>query len=257
MSAPVAPARPRLRTVAVSKVYADSADTAVEALRAVDLTVGAGEFVAVTGPSGCGKSTLLHLLGGLDVPTSGEVLLDQTALSGLDRTALAAVRNQHIGFVFQAFHLMPALSAYDNVTLPAVLAGRRPRDYDNRARELLAAVGLASKGDRYPAQLSGGEQQRVAIARALVMSPSVLLADEPTGNLDSDSGEQIIALLHEQHRSGQTIVLVSHDLKVAGHAQRVLFMRDGQIVSDTNISAEADSLGRLDRLIQFDGDELS
>ena len=248
---------PRLRTVAVRKVYADSTDTAVDALRGVDLAVAAGEFVAVTGPSGCGKSTLLHLLGGLDVPTSGDVLLNETVLSGLDRTALAAVRNLHVGFVFQAFHLMPALTAYDNVTLPAVLAGRRPREYDDRARELLAAVGLAGKADRYPAQLSGGEQQRVAIARALVMSPSVLLADEPTGNLDSDSGEQIIALLREQHRSGQTIVLVSHDLKVASHAQRVLFMRDGLIVSDTNIEADASGLSRLDQLIQFDGEELS
>jgi len=149
------------------------------------------------------------------------------------------------------------LTAYENVTLPAVLAGRRPREYDDRARELLTAVGLDSKGDRYPAQLSGGEQQRVAIARALVMSPSVLLADEPTGNLDSDSGEQIIALLREQHRAGQTIVMVSHDLKVASHAQRVLFMRDGLIVSDTNLDADIAGLSRLDRLIQFDGDEPS
>ena len=251
-------APPRLRASGVTKVYADSADSRVEALRGVDIAVAQGEFLAVTGASGCGKSTLLHLLGALDVPTTGEVWLDEEPLSRLSRTQLAAIRNGRIGFVFQAFHLMPALTAYDNIALPAVLCGMRPRSYNGRIAELLDAMGLAAKADRYPSQLSGGEQQRVAIARALVMQPAVLLADEPTGNLDSDSGEQVMALLREQHRDGQTIVMVTHDLKVASHAGRVVHMRDGFITGDTDLtSAGVDLARRLDSLIQFDGDDLS
>jgi len=246
-----------LRAGGITKVYADSADSRVDALRGVDIEVGAGEFVAVTGPSGCGKSTLLHLLGALDVPTAGEIFLDEQPLSRLSRTELAAIRNARIGFVFQAFHLMPALTAYDNVTLPAVLSGQRTRSYHPRTIELLEAVGLASKADRYPSQLSGGEQQRVAIARALVMQPVVLLADEPTGNLDSDSGAQVMSLLRDRHNEGQTIVMVTHDLKIASHAQRVVFMRDGMISGDAGVEPDAEGVARrLTSLIQFDGDDL-
>ena len=244
----------RLRADGVTKVYADSEDTAVSALRGVDLSVAPGEFVAVTGPSGCGKSTLLHLLGGLDVASSGEVYLDGAALSSLSRTALAGVRNRRVGFVFQAFHLLPAMSAYDNVTLPAVLAGESYRAYHSRAMSLLDAVGLAGKADRLPSQLSGGEQQRVAIARALVMSPAVLLADEPTGNLDSDMGREVIGLIRAQHDAGQTVVLVTHDLKIASHAQRVVFMRDGLVVSDTDLPRSGDAAqATLSRLVQSEG----
>jgi putative ABC transport system ATP-binding protein len=241
----------RLRVAAATKVYADRGDTAVEALRGVDLEVAPGEFVAVTGPSGCGKSTLLHLLGGLDVATSGEVYLDGVAVSSLSRTSLAALRNRRVGFVFQAFHLLPAMSAYDNVTLPAVLAGERPRDYHRRALELLDAVGLGGRADRLPSQLSGGEQQRVAIARALVMSPAVLLADEPTGNLDTEMGNDIVRLIREQHGTGQTVVLVTHDLKIASHAERVAFMRDGLIVSDAGLPKTSGAArSTLQRLVQ-------
>jgi putative ABC transport system ATP-binding protein len=151
---------------------------------------------------------------------------------------------------------MPALTAYDNVLLPVVLGGRKPRDYDRRVRDLLACVDLHGKADRYPAQLSGGEQQRVAIARALVMNPSVLLADEPTGNLDSDSGEHVIQLLRDRHREGQTIVLVTHDAKVAGHAERAVFMRDGLVVGTTSLTDDG-GVSTLEDLIQFGGDDLS
>lgn len=247
----------RLRAEGVTKVYAGADDASAFALRGVDLSVAPGEFVAVTGPSGCGKSTLLHLLGGLDVATSGEVYLDGTALSSLSRTALAGVRNRSVGFVFQAFHLLPAMSAYDNVSLPAVLAGESHRSYDARAMSLLESVGLAGKADRLPNQLSGGEQQRVAIARALVMSPTVLLADEPTGNLDSDMGREVIALIRAQHRAGQTVVVVTHDLKIASHASRVVFMRDGAVVSDTDLPAAGSEVGEtLSHLVRSDGEEI-
>ena len=253
MTEPAAAAS-RLRAHAVTKVYADSENSSVSALRGVDLCVAPGEFVAVTGPSGCGKSTLLHLLGGLDVASSGEVYLDEKPLSSLSRTALAAVRNRRVGFVFQAFHLLPAMSAYDNVTLPAVLAGEAPRSYHARALALLDAVGLAARSDRLPSQLSGGEQQRVAIARALIMSPAVLLADEPTGNLDSDMGREVLDLIRAQHRAGQTVVLVTHDLKIASHAQRVVFMRDGRVVSDTDLPRSGQAAqDALSRLVQSEG----
>jgi len=222
---------PRLRAAGVTKTYDDGA-SGVAALRGVDLVVAAGEFVAVTGPSGCGKSTLLHLLGGLDVATSGDVFLDEQPLSALSRTALATLRNRQVGFVFQAFHLLPAMTAYDNVTLPAVLAGERPRAYHERALSLLDAVGLAGKADRLPAQLSGGEQQRVAIARALANQPRILLADEPTGELDARTGREMIELLAQVNRDGTTILVVTHDEKLALAARRVVHMQDGIIVDD-------------------------
>lgn len=201
----------------------------VEALRGVDLRVARGEFVAVTGPSGSGKSTLLHLLGGLDEPTGGSVAVDGHELCKLSDDALADVRRRLIGFVFQSFNLLPVLTAEENVALPLILAGTAERQAHKQAHEVLQRVGLADRSSHYPGDLAGGEQQRVALARALIAAPAVLLADEPTGNLDSRTGEQIIALLRtlvdEQH---QTVVMVTHDAAHASMADRVITMRDGQ-----------------------------
>jgi len=205
----------------------------VDAVRGVDLAIARGEFVAVIGPSGSGKSTLLNLMGALDQPTSGEVLLSGQPLSRCSRKELARVRGLTIGFVFQAFNLVPGISAWDNVALPAVLLRKRPAEYRDEVTRLLDLVGLSSKGDRLPGQLSGGEQQRVAFARALVMDPPILLADEPTGNLDSKSGEAIVDLLDASHDAGRTIVLVTHDLRMASRAQRIVHLRDGEITHIT------------------------
>lgn len=199
----------------------------VHALRDVDLSVARGEFVAVMGSSGCGKSTLLHLLGGLDVPTRGEVEVDGHALHSLGESARAVLRRETVGFVFQAFNLVPNLTVADNVELPGVLAKRSAVSVRRRRDELLDELGLAEKARAFPGELSGGEQQRVAIARALVNEPAVLLADEPTGNLDSEHGAGVVTLLRRVHERGQTIVLATHDFKVASAAQQVIFMRDG------------------------------
>jgi putative ABC transport system ATP-binding protein len=204
----------------------------VEALRGIDLIVPRGEFLAVMGPSGSGKSTLLHLMGALDSPTSGEVLVEGRALSSLSRRQLADVRGRRVGFVFQAFNLVPGLTVTENVALPAVLARQDASSYGPRVDALLDAVGLNDLADRYPSRLSGGQQQRVAIARGLVMEPAVLLADEPTGNLDSKSGREVQALFERCHEQGQTIVLVTHDVKVASRAERVISLRDGRIVDE-------------------------
>jgi putative ABC transport system ATP-binding protein len=212
----------------VSKRFGDGA-VAVEALHPTDLTITRGEFVALTGSSGSGKSTLLHILGGLERPSNGRVLVGGTDLSSLSRTQLAKARNRDIGFVFQFFNLLPALTVVENVALPAVIAGRREADWKPRARELLGRVGLGGFEERYPAQLSGGQQQRVAIARALISDPTVLLADEPTGNLDSKSGGEVVELLHESHRNGLTIVLVTHDPGLAEQADRQCVMADGTL----------------------------
>ena len=226
---------PLLRARELHKTFRQD-DVVVEAVRGVDLDIDRGEFVSVMGPSGSGKSTLLHLLGGLDRPTSGDVLLEGLPMSGLSRKELARVRNQRIGFVFQFFNLMPGLTAEENVALPAVIAGRPESSWVRRRDELLDLVGLTRQRRRQPAGLSGGEQQRVAIARALLMEPYVVLADEPTGNLDSKSGESVLTLLGSCHEAGQTIVLVSHDVKVAAHAERLITMRDGAIDDDTTLS---------------------
>ncbi len=213
------------------KVYRNNG-VAVPALRGVDLSVEPGEFVAVMGPSGCGKSTLLHLLAGLDRPTEGEVLLDGRRLNDLNESQRAVLRRRTVGFVFQAYNLIPNLTVADNVDLPGLLAGRPPAEVARKRDELLAALGLADKADAFPGQLSGGQQQRVAIARALINAPTVLLADEPTGNLDSRSGNEVLTLLRQFNAQGQTIVLVTHDPKVASFAERVIFMRDGRFVSE-------------------------
>jgi putative ABC transport system ATP-binding protein len=204
----------------------------VPALRGVSLTVEHGDYLAIVGPSGSGKSTLMHLLGGLDRPTSGQLLLGGRDVSSLSAADLARLRNQVIGFVFQSFHLLSRTSARDNVALPLIYRGLRRRERRHRAEEMLARVALAHRMDHKPNQLSGGEQQRVAIARALVTEPSVLLADEPTGNLDSGSGAAVLELLEDLHADGVALVVVTHDAAVAGRARRRIAMRDGVIVPD-------------------------
>jgi putative ABC transport system ATP-binding protein len=203
--------------------------TSVEALRGVNLTVEAGEFVALVGPSGSGKSTLLHQIGAMDTPTRGEVCLNGRNLSQMRGAERTHVRCQEIGFVFQTFNLLPTLSALENVEIALRLAGVPGRERRTQAAELLERVGLSGRVRHLPRQLSGGERQRVAIARALANQPALLLTDEPTGNLDSTTGESIVALLRQLSRQGQTIVLVTHDVEVANQAGRVLRMKDGQI----------------------------
>jgi putative ABC transport system ATP-binding protein len=205
----------------------------VTALAGVSFAVGAGEMVAVMGPSGSGKSTLLHLLGGLDQASSGSVRLDGTELTGLGDDALTRVRRDKIGFIFQFFNLLPTLSAFDNVALPMRLGRRDPAETRKTAERFLSLVGLAQRADHLPDELSGGECQRVAIARALVMSPRVLLADEPTGNLDTRTGGDILDLLRQINRDiGSTLVMVTHDAHAAATCHRILSLKDGQLVSD-------------------------
>jgi ABC-type lipoprotein export system ATPase subunit len=202
----------------------------IEVLRGIDLTIKRGEFLALRGASGAGKSTLLHLLGGLDLPNAGEINFDGANLGALPARALTRLRNRRIGFVFQAYHLLPELSALENVCVPARMARIAAAPTEARARELLARVGLGERIEHRPYELSGGEQQRVAIARALINQPDVILADEPTGNLDSHTGEEIIQLLCALHTEGQTtLVMATHDLKIAARAPRVIELIDGQL----------------------------
>jgi ABC-type lipoprotein export system ATPase subunit len=211
-------------------------DTLVHAVDGVDLDVARGETVAITGPSGCGKSTLLYLLGGLDRPTAGQIWLDGQDLTRMSERRLARLRRESIGFVFQAFHLMDELTAAENVELPALLDGRSPRTARRRACELLEQVGLAERARFLPTQLSGGQRQRVAVARALIADPVLVLADEPTGNLDSAATQDVLNLLGSLHRSGQTLIIVTHDTRVAAAADRTVRMRDG------SFSAQASQL---------------
>ncbi len=221
--------------------------TAVEALRGVDLEVAAQELVAVMGPSGSGKSTLMHLLAGLDQPTSGSVRIAGIELGSLDDGALTRLRRQHIGFVFQFFNLLPMLDAEENVTLPLSIAGERPEP--SWVDEVMARVGLAQRRTHRPAQLSGGEQQRVAIARALITRPTVLLADEPTGNLDSRTGGEILELLRRSVDAyDQTTVMVTHDPRAAAIADRILFIADGRIVQELVEATAADVLNVMGEL---------
>ena len=234
-----------LETTGLGKLHGEGA-AAVTALADVDLVVRQGEFVAVTGPSGCGKSTLLNLLGGLDRPTSGEVLVHGERLAGASEARRARLRRSEVGFVFQFFNLIANLTVADNVELPALLAGVPAREARRRAAELLERLGLEETAPRVPGDLSGGQQQRVAIARALINRPSVLLADEPTGNLDTAAAREVVAVLRERHADGQTIVLVTHDMRVASAAERVIAMRDGRIVGETApTSGEGDALSRV------------
>ncbi len=216
----------------VSRTYHESEAGAVAALKPLSLTIEGGSVVAIIGPSGSGKSTLLNLLGGLDRPTTGRVLLGGEDIGALDDDARTLVRRTRIGFVFQFFHLLETMTARENVMLPARLAGGT-RDLEARATALLERVGLGHRLDHHPQQLSGGEMQRVAVARALIMDPPLVLADEPTGNLDSDTGTAVLDLLTSVVDGRRTIVLVTHDAKVAARAHRVLSLRDGTLVSDT------------------------
>jgi len=203
----------------------------IHALDHVDLTIADGEFVAVTGPSGSGKSTLLHVIGGLDTPTAGSVIVDGQDLAQANDRELARFRNRRIGFVFQTFNLQPTYTAVENVALPLVFAGVLPRDRQERARDALATVGLAERLRHRPAEMSGGERQRVAIARALVTEPAYILADEPTGNLDTATGRDIVALLDRlHHERALTVLLVTHDRDMAALAARQIALRDGRIV---------------------------
>ncbi|NJC71701.1 ABC transporter ATP-binding protein [Planosporangium thailandense] len=213
------------------KVYGEG-EAQVRALRGVSLTVERGDYVAIMGSSGSGKSTLMNILGCLDTPTSGRYLLDGVDVSRLDDRQLALVRNRRIGFVFQAFNLIPRTSAVSNVELPLAYAGMKAAERRRRALAALGMVGLADRADHEPNQLSGGQQQRVAVARALVTAPALVLADEPTGNLDTRSTADVLAVLDRLNRSGRTIVLITHEDDVARHAKRLIRLVDGQIVHD-------------------------
>ena len=214
------------------KVYGSEA-TAVRALGGVDVTIDDGEFVAIMGPSGSGKSTLLHILGALEAPTEGDVAVGGIAYRGLDDAGLTRVRREHVGFVFQFFNLLPSLTAVENVLLPALISGRHDEALKQRAMDLLERVGLGARAEHRPSEMSGGEQQRVAIARSVLLSPEVLLADEPTGNLDSRAGAQVLRLLRELNRDeGRTIVMVTHDPSAAAMADRVVFLRDGLVAGE-------------------------
>lgn len=215
-----------IRLEHVSKVYRSGA-FAVAALRDVSLTIREGEYVSIMGPSGSGKSTLMHILGCLDVPTGGRYLLAGEDVSHMDEVALADVRNRHIGFVFQQFNLLPSLSAWRNVELPLIYAGVGRSERRERATRALERVGLSDRVDHRPNELSGGQQQRVAIARALVGDPALVLADEPTGALDSKSAQDVLGLLRELHGAGRTLMIITHDSEVAANAERMVGIRDG------------------------------
>ncbi len=223
----------------LTKVYG-SGPAAITALDGVSLHIQSGEFVAVMGPSGCGKSTLLHLIGGLDAPTRGGVTLDNKELTSLSDDDLTLIRRRQIGFIFQFFNLIPVLSAEENAALPLMLDGVKPAIARERARSWLNRLGMGARVHHRPNQLSGGEQQRVAIARALVIEPMLVLADEPTGNLDSRSGEEIVGLLRQAVDDwGKTVLMVTHDPRIASFADRIVFLKDGRIIDETRLSGIA------------------
>jgi ABC-type lipoprotein export system ATPase subunit len=234
-----------LRARGLHKSY-NKNQAVVRAVDGVDLDVLAGETLAVMGPSGCGKSTLLHLLGVLDRPTSGEIQLSDRRIDQMSERKVARLRLNSLGFVFQAFHLMEELTVLENVELPALLARRSPRDARGRARELLERVGLADRAGFMPSALSGGQRQRVAIARALVSDPLVVLADEPTGNLDSAATLDVLRLFESLHSAGQTLIIVTHDPRVGATADRLISMRDGMFIDETRLTGgTAGNLGAL------------
>jgi putative ABC transport system ATP-binding protein len=243
-------ARSILRARGLRKHYGQG-EGLVRAVDGVDLDVDLGESVAVMGPSGCGKSTLLHMLGGLDRPSGGEVWLEGRRIDRLRERALARMRRGDVGFVFQAFHLMDELTAVENVELPALLDGRSPRAARRRGLELLERVGLADRAAFLPSALSGGQRQRVAIARALSSEPLVVFADEPTGNLDSAATIDVLRLFEDLHQAGQTLVVVTHDERIAATADRLISMRDGAFVDETRLTGG--TTGQLGALIGLEG----
>jgi len=234
----------------IHKIY-DSGEVPVHAVRGVTLTIGAGEFVAVMGASGSGKSTMMNLLGCLDRPTKGRYLLGGTDVSALDRNQLADLRNQKLGFVFQGFNLLSRTTARENVELP-MLYGRRhfsSKEVRDRALHSLDIVGLSARADHFPSQLSGGQQQRVAIARALINEPQILLADEPTGNLDSKTSVEIMGVFQKLNEQGITIVMVTHELDIAHYCRRNLIMRDGRLVSDVQVANRLIATTEMKRIL--------
>ena len=226
---------PAIQVSALTKTI-PTATHRVDILRGIDLEIERGEFVAIMGPSGSGKSTLLGLLAGLDTPTSGRIILDGDDITGLNEDRMALLRGRKVGFVFQSYHLLPTLTAEENVLLPYELMGGNGKDGPKRARDLLESVGLLDRRDHYPIQLSGGEQQRVALARAFMVRPPILLADEPTGNLDTENGQHVLELLISlNQREKTTLVLVTHDAALSARASRRITLRDGRIVSDERV----------------------
>jgi putative ABC transport system ATP-binding protein len=225
-----------VRLEAIEKVYG-MGDTAVHALDKIDLTIDRGEYCSIMGASGSGKSTAMNIIGCLDRPTAGEYYLDRVAVSGLDKDELAAIRNRKIGFVFQQFHLLPQLSALDNVMLPMIYADISLKERQERAETALIRVGLGNRLANKPNQLSGGQQQRVAIARAIVNQPLILLADEPTGALDSQTTQEVLKIFQELHQSGITVIMVTHEPEVAKQTARIIWFKDGRIVYD-NLTPE-------------------
>jgi putative ABC transport system ATP-binding protein len=215
----------------IRKVY-DTGKVKVEALKGIDLRIDAGELVAIVGPSGSGKSTLMNLLGCLDTPSSGEYQLAGENVAGVTRDQLAEIRNRRVGFVFQNFNLLPHITSLENVELPMLFGGMKPSERRTRAEELLQRVGLGERGEHRPTELSGGQMQRVAIARALAMNPDIVLADEPTGNLDTTSGGDIMSLFTDLWKQGRTLIIITHDPALAKRASRVVEVRDGVIISD-------------------------
>ncbi|MGY0505961.1 ABC transporter ATP-binding protein [Luteimonas sp. e5] len=229
--APAANKPPVIETRGLRKVYAEGTQAEVVALKGADLVIPDGQFIAIMGPSGSGKSTLMNLIGCLDTPSSGVYACDGIDVSTLDAEELAALRRDKIGFVFQGFHLLPRMSALDNVAMPLGYAGVSPAERRERAQAALEAVGLGDRSHHKPNELSGGQQQRVAIARALINQPPILLADEPTGALDSRTGEEILALFKQLRDQGHTVVLITHDAHVAEHADRIVVIQDGELHS--------------------------
>ena len=234
-AAPI-PDGPIIRMEAIRKVY-DTGKVKVEALKGIDLLVAPGEFVAIVGPSGSGKSTLMNLVGCLDTPSDGRYRLAGEDVSKLGKDELADVRNRRVGFVFQGFNLLPQISAFENVEMPLLFGGVPVRERRERVAEMLGRVGLADRMEHKPTELSGGQMQRVAIARALAMRPDVLLADEPTGNLDSTSGGDIMQLFTQLWEQGRTVVVITHDMTLARRASRIVEIHDGRIVSDSAVAA--------------------